>query len=80
LIIHDHYEGAAHCVECGGPCALTGDDLKVTNLIRAIVETAAFHGHGFNWLARDALNDLGVDVDAACARARLSFTDQKKAG
>lgn len=36
--IHDHFNGCAHCVECNGDCRLKGDDLKVTRLVRFVME------------------------------------------
>lgn len=36
--IHDHFDGSAHCVECGGSCKLTGATLTLTQLVRALCE------------------------------------------
>lgn len=71
MTIHDHFEGSAHCVECGGKCQLTGDERKVTTLVRYICETAAFTGRAsLGGLVDHALRDLDVDPHRFMARAR----------
>jgi hypothetical protein len=42
--IHDHFDGSANCVECGGPCQLDGSDLLATQLLRIGFEYAALSG------------------------------------
>jgi hypothetical protein len=37
VIVHDHMDGSAHCVECGGTCVLTGADLLVTRMVRFLL-------------------------------------------
>lgn len=54
--IHDHFDGTAHCVQCQGPCRLTGDDLAVTRLVRWTVEFAFVAHDGWMWdFTKDAL-------------------------
>jgi hypothetical protein len=57
--IHDHLDGSAHCVECGGSCRLTGDDLEVTRLVRFITEYFAMSHVAPRWsFIDDALTNL----------------------
>jgi hypothetical protein len=37
-VIHDHFNGSAHCVQCAGQCRLTGESLQVTRLVRFVME------------------------------------------
>ena len=61
VTIHDHFDGSAHCMECRGPCQLTGESMFATYLVRAIVETwdhKKVHPRGF---AADVMLDFGLD-------------------
>jgi hypothetical protein len=70
MMIHDHYDGMAHCVECKGHCQLSGDELNVTRTIRYLVESLAYQGLGLGMMTRDALRDLGLDPERIWKRAR----------
>lgn len=65
LIIHDHFDGSAHCVECQGPCNLGPDDYAVTQLVRYVFECGATGSMGM----RSALRDLGVPLETFSKRA-----------
>jgi len=70
VTIHDHFHGSAHCVECGGPCNLIGEDRGVTEFVRFTLERLVFNG----WkklpdFEREALLKMGVDADALWKRA-----------
>jgi hypothetical protein len=77
-MIHDHYDGSAHCVECGGPCRLVGSELALTRVVRAIFEQfdretleSIYYDPPrpvFGFL-RDMLIEAGVDVRKHAARA-----------
>lgn len=61
-LIHDHFDGSAHCVECKGPCQLTGAERIATELARWLCERYAING----WkelcvLERDTLEEAGVN-------------------
>ncbi len=71
-IIHDHFNGSANCVECQGVCELTGGDQALTHLVRCLCEAWSFHGQKPNYMTCGALKDLGIDLDAALARAKES--------
>lgn len=51
VTIHDHFDGSAHCVQCGGWCGLSGQNLQATRLIRYLMEHFAY-GHEC-WLPPD---------------------------
>lgn len=70
VVIHDHFDGSAHCVECGGFCKLTGHDHAVTAFIRFAVESLAYQGYQtmpMMWV--DPLRELGLDPRKLLARA-----------
>lgn len=64
--IHDHFEGSAHCVECGGPCKLTGDARALTEMIRWRLEARPF----LNPSERETIRKAGGDPDKLIARAK----------
>jgi len=69
--IHDHYDGSAHCRECGGgSCQLTGLDRQITTLVRYLFEEAC-HPQGTlpGPMLRQALGDLGVNLGYHTERA-----------
>ena len=47
MTIHDHFKGSYHCIQCKGVCQLAGEDLRLTELVRAILETYFYRG---DWL------------------------------
>lgn len=58
-IIHDHFGGTAHCIECEGPCVLSGDDRAASALVRYTLEFAEKVHKGWMWdFTRDALLEL----------------------
>lgn len=70
MIIHDHFDGSAHCVECGGICSLTGDDVLATHLIRYLFEEWAVSGRYPNYLITKAVKDTGIDFEKFKRRAK----------
>lgn len=70
LVIHDHFDGSAHCRDCDGPCRLEGADLTVTHLVRSIFESAGAGHYHLSLMVRYALSDLGVPVDHFFRRVR----------
>ena len=67
--IHDHFDGAANCVQCGGDCRLEGAELAFTALLRYLFDGEAY-GSGFlPAMAIAHLRRIGVDVDAFRKRA-----------
>ena len=60
MIIHDHFDGSAHCVECGNkPCELRGDDRAVTDIVRWTLEFADSVHKGWMWgFQKDALSRI----------------------
>lgn len=72
--IHDHFDGSAHCVECGGPCRLTGGDLDLTMLVRYLFEEEFYQRRRFGSLVESRLKLLGVN--ALSARKRCSESNQ----
>jgi len=45
--IHDHFEGSANCVECGGFCQLSGEDLETTRFFRFALESILLRTDGW---------------------------------
>lgn len=39
--IHDHFDGCAHCIECGGPCKLETQAFGISAFIRFTLESSA---------------------------------------
>jgi hypothetical protein len=56
MVVHDHFDGSAHCVDCDGPCELSGDELHVTRLVRYVLEFAEAPHHG--WILDIALQAI----------------------
>lgn len=70
-VIHDHFDGCANCIECGGDCELTGSDLLASWLVRGIFEGAVMAGRNYIFgLCESSLIHSGVDVSAFWKRAR----------
>jgi hypothetical protein len=40
--VHDHFDGSAYCVECGGDCKLTGCELAFTSAVRFTLEAECY--------------------------------------
>lgn len=80
VAIHDHFDGSAHCVECAGPCQLTGAERHLTSVIRWMFERAAIvDEHPALWgLMRDALVDAGLDVERHWKRARETHYNHRR--
>lgn len=67
-VCHDHFDGASHCVECGGRCRLTGTEMAYTALVRAIFFSEALSGA---WSAASTqIGRSGVDVTRFRERAK----------
>jgi hypothetical protein len=71
-LVHDHLDGMEHCVECGGPCQLTGVALLLSNVIRHIFEEKAYNGSGFSMMLKSAIEGCGVDVEKFRRRADVT--------
>jgi len=74
MIVHDHFEGSAHCIECDGPCLLKGEDRALTDFLRWTLEHHARSWTHLRSFEEDALRRL-VGLDKACKlwqRARES--------
>jgi hypothetical protein len=39
---HDHFDGSAHCIECGGDCKLSGCELAFTCAVRYVLESEVY--------------------------------------
>lgn len=74
MMIHDHFEGSEHCVECEGNCRLTGDDLAVTTLVRYVFESAAWTHRHLGGLEAHGMECLGVEVRRFERRAKENAT------
>lgn len=77
--IHDHFDGSAHCVECGGTCQLGGAERTATELVRWLCEQRARVGHGLNMLEAATIRGAGADPDALLNRAVASERAFKQA-
>ena len=61
-VFHDHMNGSATCVECGGPCRLTdATQAAYTSLVRSICESIE-HGQAIPYQVVKTLARNGVDV------------------
>lgn len=47
-LIHNHFEGSFHCVECGGQCRLVGIPFELSEFVRNVCEFFACRGD--QWL------------------------------
>lgn len=77
-VVHDHFDGSAHCVECGGHCTLTGSDMAYTALVRALFEVDAM-GYPLAYYAEAQLTRAGVNVLNFRQRAKLRRPDAPRA-
>ncbi len=66
--VHDHFDGSAHCIECGGPCQLEGAEAALTSIIRYVFESLNY-GNGISYTIQSELVALGVDMDKFRQRA-----------
>ena len=67
-VCHDHFDGSAHCVECGGPCKLTGTEMAYTALVRMLFESTEFAKA--KWVpGLSQLRDSGVPIEKFAERA-----------
>lgn len=71
-VVHDHFGGSANCVECGGPCQLSGAQRLLTEMIRWLFERAVRERRTYNMLERETLLKAGVDPDRFLNRAKES--------
>lgn len=70
--IHDHFNGAAHCVECRGKCQLPPAELLATGLIRDMCEQWEA-GYSQPWMMVEMrLKDAGVNLAAFMERAKAT--------
>lgn len=68
-IVHDHFDGSAHCVECGGDCMLKGSDMLATQLVRQVCEQAALNDEPLIEYTANILRHAGLDVGSIMRRA-----------
>lgn len=68
-VVHDHFEGSAHCVECGGDCKLTGTEMAYTALMRWLFDGEA-NGSIMSHNALGQIARSGVDIEKFRTRAR----------
>ncbi len=70
-IVHDHFEGSAHCVECGGSCKQTGAERVLTNWARAAFEAESLYPKRcrISWSLIRAMEESGVNVNKMRRRA-----------
>ncbi len=60
--VHDHFDGSAHCIECGGACKLTGCELAFTSAVRFCLEREARHPETLCGMPETLFKDaLGTD-------------------
>jgi hypothetical protein len=64
--VHDHFEGSAHCVECEGPCALTGVERALTEMVRWRLERQPW----LTLMEVESLKNVGADPAKLVARAK----------
>ncbi len=62
--IHDHFDGEAHCIECRGRCALAGESLQLTRLVRNVCEFLAYTAHWIPPQIEEHLRSLVKDYAA----------------
>lgn len=73
--IHDHFDGSANCIECGGACKLEGDSLALTNVVRAYFEECVRTKRPvYPWMSH-FLKDAGLDIAKHWARAKKAWED-----
>lgn len=72
VAIHDHFDGSAYCVECGGRCTLTGAELLLTQIVRYWIESSVYSHNFLPYMATAALKEAGVDLDKMKHRAEAS--------
>lgn len=72
-VCHDHFDGSAHCVECGGPCRLTGSEMAYTALVRSVFDCAAFCGQIPPHSMMQQLIRSGIDAKKLWNRASGSM-------
>ena len=61
--IHNHSNGSANCVECGGHCKLQGAEVVLTGLVRWIFESERLTGSRMAYQVEAQLSKIGVNVD-----------------
>jgi hypothetical protein len=63
--------GSAHCIECKGPCKLTGSELLATQLLRMLFERYAMAGwRELPYYETSTLVDHDIDVLKLWQRAK----------
>ena len=72
-LIHDHFNGSLHCVECSGPCLLTGSSLAVTEMVRNLLGYFALHPPMPALIERQLEILLAPDYETFKRRARAEF-------
>jgi hypothetical protein len=75
--LHDHFDGSAHCIQCGGECRLSGAELALTEMIRWQFEAIARGAAFLSYAERSTLERIGVDIEAFMQRAMRSDEERR---
>lgn len=75
MIIHDHFDGSARCIECEGPCRLRGTDLDVTVLVRFTLEREALDGFCWSFISKSIDSLLGRKQAQAFRQRAVATTE-----
>lgn len=59
--VHDHLDGSAYCVQCGGECKLVGEAMVLAGLVRTLFEGERYHGT-MPYQAQRFLENMGLNV------------------
>ena len=73
--IHDHFDGAANCVQCCGPCKLRGETRLATELTRWMFERWVRYGPAPSGIELEALAQYGVRIEECYNRAAAASED-----
>lgn len=73
--IHDHFDGSAHCVQCGGECRLKGEKRLLTEMIRWSFErwVRGMDAGMPDMLQRQSLAKHGVRIEECYNRASAAM-------
>lgn len=70
LAVHDHFDGSANCIQCGGPCELEGSDLFLTEIVREMVEAWDLHGQHPAYMVQLKFDKHGIHLTEALKACR----------
>lgn len=76
-IAHNHINGSANCVQCGGPCQITDPtQAAYTGLIRSLLEAEEHGGVKVTYLSEHFLREHGIDLKEWRKSKRPSATQE----